>query len=84
MIKVVYVQAAKNYQLFVKLSNGKAGYFDVSLYLDKGIFKQLKDRAYFEQVRLTFGGIAWPRQQDFSADTIEYELQLIEVEVVKT
>lgn len=81
MIKVTFVKAEKSYRLFVRLSNGKSGYFDVSPYLEKGVFKQLRDHDYFEQVRTAFGGVAWPNQQDFSADTIEYEMQPIEEEV---
>ncbi|GAG76463.1 unnamed protein product [marine sediment metagenome] len=75
MVKVISVLPKDNYQLFVKLSNGKEGYFDISPYLEKGIFQELKDKNYFTQVKLVFGGIAWPHSQDFSGDTIEYEMQ---------
>ncbi|NHZ71836.1 MAG: DUF2442 domain-containing protein [Aquificales bacterium] len=74
MVKVISVLPQDDYQLFVKLSNGKEGNFDVSPYLDKGIFKELKDKLYFREVKLLFGGIAWPNSQDFSGDTVEYEL----------
>jgi len=43
--------------------------------LNKGIFKELKNQKYFELVKIAFGGIVWPHEQDFSADTIEYEMQ---------
>ena len=46
-------------------------------YLEKGIFKQLRDPRYFGQVKIAFGGVVWPNQQDFSADTIEFEMQPI-------
>ena len=75
MVKVISVLPKDNYQLFVKLSNGKEGYFDISPYLEKGIFQELKDKNYFTQVKLVFGGIAWPHSQDFSGDTIECEMQ---------
>ncbi|WP_431736370.1 DUF2442 domain-containing protein [Cellulosispirillum alkaliphilum] len=38
MLKVINVKALKNYQLYVELSNGKKGIFDVTSYLDKGVF----------------------------------------------
>jgi len=57
------------------LSNGKTGYFDVSPYLEKGIFKELQNYSYFKKVKPAFGGVVWPHQQDFSAETIEYELE---------
>lgn len=50
MVKVISVLPKNNYQLFVKLSNGKEGYFDISPYLEKGIFQELKDKNYFTQV----------------------------------
>jgi hypothetical protein len=77
MIKVISVEPMKDYLLKVKLSNGKCGIFDVKPYLDKGIFKELKDSQYFKSVKIAFGGIMWPHEQDFSADTIEFELQHI-------
>jgi len=75
MNKVVSVEPRDNYILFVKLSDGKQGEFDVSAYLDKGIFTELKDRRYFNQVKPAFGGVVWPNEQDFSADTIETEMR---------
>jgi hypothetical protein len=77
MVKVSDVEAKDDYVLLVKLSNGKKGLFDVKPYLDKGIFTELKDKSLFEAVRPAFGGIVWPHQQDFSADTIEYEMKQI-------
>ncbi|MDX8377485.1 MAG: DUF2442 domain-containing protein [Mariprofundales bacterium] len=75
MIKVCQVNATNNYELQVTLSNGKNGIFDVKPYIEKGVFTELKDKRYFNSVRLMFGGVAWPHEQDFSADTIEYELK---------
>jgi hypothetical protein len=77
MVKVSSVEAKEDYVLFVKLSNGKKGLFDVKPYLDKGIFTELKNKSLFELVRPAFGGVVWPHEQDFSADTIECEMQQI-------
>ena len=74
MNKVVTVEARKNHVLFVRMSNGKLGEFDVSPYLNKGIFKELKKESYFRQAKPAFGGVVWPHEQDFSADTIEVEM----------
>ena len=78
MLKVVDIQPKDSYKILVTLSNGKQGVFDVSPYLDKGIFKELKDENYFRRVKIAFGGIVWPNSQDFSADTIECELKKIQ------
>ncbi len=77
MIKVKRVSYYNDYKLYVELSNGIRGYFDVFPYLDKGIFVQLKNIDYLKMVRVNFCGVSWPRGQDFSADTIEHELQVV-------
>jgi hypothetical protein len=64
-----------DHYLNTHLSNGKSGVFDVSPYLDKGVFTELRDPQYFNRVKVAFGGVMWPHEQDLSAETIEYELQ---------
>ncbi|MBI5745979.1 MAG: DUF2442 domain-containing protein [Nitrospirae bacterium] len=75
MVRVIASEPIENYKLRILLSNGKKGIFDVSPYLDKGIFHELKEQQYFRCVRVAYGGVIWPHEQDFSAETIEYELQ---------
>jgi hypothetical protein len=75
MVKVISVQPIENYKLRIVLSDNRKGIFDVSPYLDKGIFQELKDPEYFRLVQAAFGGVAWPREQDFSPETIDQELQ---------
>lgn len=75
MIKVLSANPIKNYKLQISLSNGKNGVFDVSPYLDKGVFTELRDPHYFRCVQIAFGGVMWPHEQNFSAETIEYELE---------
>jgi len=77
MVKVSCVEAKEDYVLFVRLSNGKKGFFNVKPYLDIGIFTELRDKNFFNSVNLAFGGVVWPHEQDFSADTFEYEMQQI-------
>jgi len=75
MLKVKQIEPRENYLLFVELSNGKKGIFDVKPYLEKGIFTELKNKDYFFTARPAFGGVVWPNEQDFSADTIDAEIQ---------
>jgi hypothetical protein len=74
MLQVLEIRQLDDYVLFIRLSNGKEGKFDVKPYLDKGFFSELRCYTYFEKVKITFGGIMWPNQQDFSTDTIEKEI----------
>ncbi|WOG30135.1 DUF2442 domain-containing protein [Endozoicomonas sp. 8E] len=64
------VQALENYKLHIEFENDELKEFDVSPYLEKGIFVELKDINYFKQVRVSFGSIEWPNEQDFSKDTL--------------
>jgi len=38
--------------------------------LEKGVFSELKDEQYFKQVRVAYGSVEWPNEQDFSKDTV--------------
>jgi len=68
--KVVGVKARKDYKLQVLFENKESRLFDATPFLDKGIFTELKDLNYFKQVRVAFGAIEWPHEQDFSKDTL--------------
>ena len=67
---VTQVEPIENYQLQLKFENGETKLFDVTPYLDKGIFKELKDQNYFKKARIAFGSIEWPNEQDFSKNTL--------------
>jgi hypothetical protein len=71
MVKIIEAVPRKDYIIAIKLDNGKSGIFDVTPFLDKGIFQELKDQRYFEQFRIRGRSISWPHEQDFCADTIE-------------
>lgn len=75
MVKVMSAEAIDSHRLRVLLSDNRKGIFDVSPYLDKGVFRELRDEQYFRLVRVAFGGVMWPHEQDFSPETIEYELK---------
>ncbi len=71
MISVVFVEPVENYQLKVRLSDGRQGLFDMKPYLDMGVFQELKDQVYFRRVAVAYGGVVWPNEQDLSPETIE-------------
>lgn len=72
---VIAFEILSDYKIKVTLSTGKTGIFDVTPYLDKGIFTELKDYDYFKRARIEFGTIVWPNEQDFSPETIEIRMQ---------
>ena len=74
-LKVLSVKPLENHRLRVALSNGREGIFDVSPYLDIGVFKQLKKPAYFAKVKKLFAGVGWPNGQDLSPLKIDDEMR---------
>ena len=73
--KVVAVEPLENYKVRVTLSNGRKGIFDVSQFLNEGVFQELKDPYYFRQVYVDYGTVVWPHEQDIDPELIELELQ---------
>ena len=67
---VVTVKPENNYKLSITFDNGEKRLFDVTPFLDKGIFSELKNIDYFKKVKVAFGAIEWPHEQDFSKDTL--------------
>ena len=68
--KVVTVDPLPGYFLKLRFESGEVKLFDVKPYLDKGVFQELRDIEYFNQVRVSFGSVEWPREQDLSRDTL--------------
>ena len=67
---VVSVIPGNDYKLIITFDNDEKRIFDVAPYLDKGIFSELKNSDYFQKVKVAFGSIEWPHEQDFSKDTL--------------
>ena len=44
------VKPLPDYRIYVELENGQKGVFDLKPYLDSGVFRELKDVHYFNQV----------------------------------
>ncbi len=74
---VKQVEPLPNYRLKVWFDNDDTREFDTKPFLEKGLFKELKNENYFKQVRVAFGAVEWPNEQDFSKDTL-YVLGTIE------
>ncbi len=67
---VISVEARDDFKLYIAFENGEKKIFDVTPFLDKGVFTELKNVNYFKQARVSFGSIEWPHEQDFSKDTL--------------
>lgn len=77
MNKVITANANDDFTLDLKFSDGSLRRFDTKPYLDKGIFKELKDIAYFKNLSIAYGTVRWPHEQDISPDTLYIESELL-------
>ena len=78
MRKVLSVTANDDHTLDLKFDDGSVRRFDVKPYLEYGVFKELKDQSYFKRVRVAFGTVQWPNEQDISPETLYMESSAIE------
>lgn len=73
MIKVISVKPNDDYTLDLRFSDGSVKRFDVKPYLKYEVFKELENLDYFKQVKLAFGTVQWPNEQDIAPDTLFLE-----------
>jgi len=70
MESVTKVSARSDYKIELEFSTGETRIFDVTPYLDKGIFKQLKDSTLFKQAYIAFDTVCWPGNIDIAPETL--------------
>lgn len=68
--RVKNVIALADYKLRIHFNNGEVGIYDCSPLLNFGVFKELKDIAYFKQAKAWDGTVIWPHEQDICPDTL--------------
>jgi len=82
MHKVVAARDNDDFTLELKFEDDSVRKFDVKPYLEYGIFKELKDKSYFKRVKVAFGTVQWPNEQDISPETLYLESTIIESVIV--
>jgi len=73
MNRVIAVAANDDFSLDLTFNDGSVKRFDARPYLDYEFFRELKDPEYFKQVRVAFGTVQWPHEQDISPETLYLE-----------
>ena len=68
------VRPLTDYRIYVEIGGGKKGVFDLKLYLNHGVFRELRDVHYFAQAGILFGAVTWPHGQDVAPETLLAEM----------
>lgn len=80
---VKFVQPLEEYRIYVELENSQKGIFDLKPYLHRGVFQELRDVHYFNQVGILFGAVTWPNEQDIAPETLLAEMIPVDHQVKK-
>ena len=69
-LAVKSVEPINNYNLILTFENGEKRQFDMNPFLDKGIFRELRDIAKFNSVRISFDSIEWDNEADLDPEIL--------------
>lgn len=72
---VVEVKALDGLALFVRFADGLTGEVRFAPEHLTGVFEALKNPAFFKQVYLDHGAVAWPGQIDLAPDAMYQEIK---------
>jgi len=70
MESVLSVSPRDDFHLELRFNTGEIGIFDVSPYLEKGVFKKLKELSLFKQAYVAFDTVCWPGDLDIAPETL--------------
>ena len=59
-----------DHHLLLEFDNGETRLFDLTPWLDRGVFRALRDSPEFAQARVVDGSVEWPGEIDLSYDTL--------------
>jgi len=69
-LSVKEVKTLNEHKLLLTFENGEVRLFDMSPYLQKGIFRELKDLSLFKSVRVSFDTVEWENEADIDSETL--------------
>ena len=67
---VVRLMPQPDHRLLLEFDNGEMRLFDLTPWLDKGVFRALRDSTEFAQAQVVDGSVEWPGEIDLSFDTL--------------
>ena len=77
-LSIKHVKPLDNYNLLLTFENGEKRLFDMSPYLNLGIFQELKDEKMFRTVKTNFDTIEWDNEADIDPEILYKDSKMIE------
>lgn len=78
MKEIIEVKPLEDYKLMLVFENEEKRIKDMKPYLEKGVFKKLKDEEFFKTVKILYGAISWAGEIELCADSLYMDSQPIE------
>ncbi|NOQ63852.1 MAG: DUF2442 domain-containing protein [Methyloprofundus sp.] len=72
------VKVLSDYQLLIIFTNDEIGLYDCKPLLNFGVFKELQDIEYFNQVSIVGDTVTWVNEQDICPDTLYLESNMVD------
>lgn len=69
-VRVRRVAPLPGYRLDIEFDDGNRGVYDMTPYLDKGIFRGIRDERVFNRVHVAFGVVTWNDEIDISSERL--------------
>ena len=70
MLKIKNAEPFDNYLLKVQFENNEELICDITEFLDRGSFIELKNKNLFKSFKVTGFSVEWPNHVDLSSDTL--------------
>jgi hypothetical protein len=74
------VQPLAAFQLLITFENGEQRVLSLEPYLDKGVFRELRDSKLFDTVRISFDTVEWANGADLCPETLYADSVPVETE----
>lgn len=71
--KSVEIKVLENYKLWLKFENGEQKIFNMEKYIHEKFYQKLKNRKYFERVKVSGNTIEWENGEDVAPENLYYD-----------
>ena len=69
----IEIKVLENYKIWIKFKNGEEKIFDIKKYVDQKFYQKLKDKKYFEKVKIAGNTIEWENGEDIAPENLYYD-----------
>lgn len=78
------VRPLSDFRLLITFENGENRLFDVSPYLDRGVFRELRDPSIFKTAAVVFDTVEWANGADLCPEVLYEESAPVTEELAVT